>query len=558
MNTSIPILFLTISTISCAPASEPSNQNSPAADQSPTLPRASVEMPWSEFETLWHKANTLDQPEPLLPGHAVVESRFILDWKTGPTKISATWTMENFAAEPRWVKVLPADAMLAPARGNSSPPSILRQTEGISFLLPQTGRFVFEATLLGTSEGGPEGREVVRFPVGWPGIAVLEIRNLPDGFEVQIPGAIALKNENSIPTFVLSSTTTEATIVVKNSAEQRQTLWEWQAETVMEPETSRLKYSVRVSASLLSGGGRILRLPLPQGIRAPLLKAPGVESWNFVDSDPAEIEITWRDDTIPTREFFLEYEQPLAFGTTEWTLLTPLRNQNQSPTVVAILAPANIEVTGEGLRENGSAFPASTWLRSHLENKEFIVLESSGLRTLGLHYLPLAEPANLAISKLLASTRIVKDGAVLTEIEAQVRANAPARWTLNLPADAQLLRCSADGEAIRPVQRGDALEIALPSSKDGRAIKIELSYTAKMEALDPVAGGVVLLLPKTGEFIDLVEWHLNLPAEYAVAGMESAAEILPAEPGQPLRLRQQLVRGSQVQVGLFYRKRGLD
>jgi hypothetical protein len=558
MKILISILLLTACALYLARADESRTNQSTGSTSPPTLPHASVELPWNEFRTLWENTQAPKPPAPLTPEYAIVESRFILDWSADPTQIAASWIVDNFASEPRWVTLLPPDAILGPQNEDDAPAAIARQAGGIAFLLPQKGRTTFRALLLGTRESSPQGREVIRFPTGSPGITVVEIRNLPEDLEVGIPGGTAMRRNSAVATFVLAATATEASVVIKSTAKQQEAVWEWQAEAVVKPEATLLKYEVRVSATLLSGDGEVLRLPVPNGIRAPQIDAPGLESWSFVAGDPAHIELLWRDDTIRTRQFLLRYEQPLAFGSEDWTLITPPRSEAQSPTVLAVLTPAGLEISGAELRENAGEAPASQWLRAQLENREFVLLQSRGMNTVRAKNLPLAEPANLVISRMNAVTRIVKDGAVLTEIEASVRADAPGRWIVSLPAETELLRCTARGETIRPVRRGESLEIPILPSANEKEIKIHLSYTGKLNPLDPVAGGVVLSLPETAEFIDSVEWQLHFPSEFRVAGLESLAEILPAEPGQPLRLRQQLVRGSKIQAGIFYRKHGIE
>ena len=225
--------------------------------------------------------------------------------------------------------------------------------------------------------------------------------------------------------------------------------------------------------------------------------------------------------------------------------------------VIAILHTSAVELSGEGLTTRSDGPPVSEWMRHQIGARDVSFLRAGETGRVQVAWLPLAEPANLVIRSATYQTRIVPDGSILTEVEVHLERESAARWQFQLPAPARLLRVSLDGLPVRPIRRGDTLEIPLESSPRGNPATVILSYTDALPALDPVEGGLTLTLPATKTFIHSLHWSLRIPESYEVAGIESNAQVRPSGQQGHLELGQELIHDKTVQAEIFYRKRGL-
>src|SRR3954462_5687119 len=99
-----------------------------------------------------------------------------------------------------------------------------------------------------------------------------------------------------------------------------------------------------------------------------------------------------------------------------------------------------------------------------MERRNYLVLLGDAPVT--AIWLPLVETAQAVVETATAKTRIVSDGALLTEIDYTIRHERALRWSVDLPEGAELLAASVEGQAVKPIARGEhVIEFALPSEK---------------------------------------------------------------------------------------------
>jgi hypothetical protein len=171
--------------------------------------------------------------------------------------------------------------------------------------------------------------------------------------------------------------------------------------------------------------------------------------------------------------------------------------------------------------------------------------------------LPLVETAQAVVETATAKTRIVSDGAMLTEIGYDIRHARAMPWSLNLPEGSELLEAKIDGQPVRPVDRGErTLEFALPSGKDLSSVSI--SYTAKKPAFKPVSGQIAVELPQTDLLIHWLDWELRIPIAYEIAAFEGNVESGPCAKSDPtsrvIPLHKELCKNERPRAEFFYQK----
>ena len=171
--------------------------------------------------------------------------------------------------------------------------------------------------------------------------------------------------------------------------------------------------------------------------------------------------------------------------------------------------------------------------------------------------LPLVETAQAVVETVTAKTRIVSDGASLTEIDYSIRHERALGWTVSLPEGSELVASSVDGQPLKPIDRGDrVLEFALPSGKQVSAVSF--SYTAKKPAFKPVSGQIAVELPQTELLIHWLEWELRIPVAYEIAAFEGNVESAPGDKtdatSRTIPLRKELCKNERPRAEFFYQK----
>jgi hypothetical protein len=170
---------------------------------------------------------------------------------------------------------------------------------------------------------------------------------------------------------------------------------------------------------------------------------------------------------------------------------------------------------------------------------------------------PLVETAQAVVETATAKTRIVSDGALLTEIDYSIRHNRAFPWSVDLPEGSELIEARIDGQAVRPIDRGERiLEFALPGGKEVSAVSF--SYTAKKPAFKPVSGQIAVELPQTDLLIHWLDWELRIPIAYEIAAFEGNVETVPCDKtdgsSRIVPLHKELCKNERPRAEFFYQK----
>src|SRR5207237_407715 len=139
--------------------------------------------------------------------------------------------------------------------------------------------------------------------------------------------------------------------------------------------------------------------------------------------------------------------------------------------------------------------------------------------------LPVIATAPAVIDRADCKTRIVSDGSLLNELSYAIHHDAPIAWQLQLPKGSALLSCAVNGGQTNPIDRGDGLiELRLPEPGGKSQTEIQLAYTARKAAFNPLAGEVEIELPRTELLIHKLDWELRIPIAYELAALQGNVE----------------------------------
>jgi len=165
---------------------------------------------------------------------------------------------------------------------------------------------------------------------------------------------------------------------------------------------------------------------------------------------------------------------------------------------------------------------------------------------------PIVMPA--VIGEATSDMRVVADGAFSNRMTWRIRHQAPLVWRLDLAETNQLVS-SQVGEQPASPSRVDAktIEFRLPEPAKGETV-VELSYTGKGKAFDPVRGELALTLPATPLLVESLTWRVAMPAIYETVAAQGNVDFLPGNSAGDIRLSKELCQGDAPAVRLFYQK----
>ena len=171
--------------------------------------------------------------------------------------------------------------------------------------------------------------------------------------------------------------------------------------------------------------------------------------------------------------------------------------------------------------------------------------------------LPVVETAQAVVETASAKTRIVSDGALLTEIDYSIRHERALPWRVDLPEGSELLAARIDGQPVKPIDRGErVIEFALPNGKELSTVSV--SYTAKKPAFKPVSGQIAIELPQTDLLVHWIDWELRIPVVYEIAAFEGNVESAPCDKtdasSRVIPLHKELCKNERPRVEFFYQK----
>jgi hypothetical protein len=521
----------------------------------PDLTEARVTLPYSELKTLWQAAQP-QAPEKRKPPveAALLSARYQITLKGDQASGVVEYETESFTDEWTTVPLLgattqidevePADVQLITRDGHYA---LVTNRPG-----KQKLRLKFAVKLSGTTEGAH-----FRLQTSPAAINTLTVGGLPEKQTLRLADATQISAEKDRATFRLPAQEQLNFDVVPEKAVTPPvpSRWKLGAQAFVEFAEGRLNYRARLAANSDHGSGLTMELEFPPGVDVTKIEGADLSDWQvtIAEDQARRVHLRWRTRDILRRELEVEYNFPQSLSAGQWSLRSPrLLDGENDPPLFVVVPEEGLELTAG---ETAAPRQLPSWLRDKVNGKNFLVCLGDAPVT--AKWLPLIETAQAIVETVTAKTRIVSDGALLTEIYYSIRHERALRWSIDLPEGCELLAARIENQPVKPIDRGNrVLEFSLPSGKPITAIA--LSYTAKKPAFKPVSGQLAVELPQTDLLIHRIDWELRIPVAYEVAAFEGNVESGPSgkpdETSRPIQLHKELCKNERPRAEFFYQK----
>jgi hypothetical protein len=515
-----------------------------------------VTLPYAELKALWQAAQR-ETPETRKPPveAALLSARYQLvlkgDQATGVVdyetqSFTSEWTVIPLLGEQTQIdEVEPADVQLITREGRYA---LVTNRPG-----KQKLRIKFAAKMTGTTEGAH-----FLLPVSPAAINTLSVAGLPEKQTLRIAGATQLAAEKDRVSFRLPARDLLDFEVVpeKAVAPPLPSRWNLDTQALVQFADGKLNYVARLAANTDHGSGLTMDLEFPPGVEITKIIGPDLGDWQATtaENQVRRVHLRWQTRDVLRRELEVEYNFAQSMSAGEWNFKSPrLREGENNPPLFVVVPEQGLELTAATQTAVPRQLPP--WLVERVDGKTYLVF--LGVAPVTAKWLPLVETAQAVVTAATAKTRIVTDGALLTEIAYTIRHERALRWNVHLPEGSELLAASIESQPVKPINRGEyVLEFSLPSGRVASAIA--LSYTAKKPAFKPVSGQIAVELPQTDLLIHRIDWELRIPVAYEIAAFEGNVESAPRGKmdgdSRALQLHKELCKNERPRAEFFYQK----
>jgi hypothetical protein len=522
----------------------------------PDLSDARVTLPYTELKTLWQAAQH-ETPEKRKPPveATLLAARYqlilkgdqaagVVDYET--QSFTDEWTViPLLGAQTQIDEVEPADVQLITREGHYA---LVTNRAGKLKL-----RIKFAVKLTGTTDGAH-----FRLAISPASINTLAIAGIPEKQTIRLADATQLSAEKDRASFRLPAQEELAFEVIPEKALVPPTpsRWKLEAQALVQFGDGKLNYTAHLAAYTDHGSGLTMELEFPAGADITRIAGPDLGDWQATtnENQSRRVHLRWQTRDVLRRQLEVEYNfaQPLTSG--EWNPKSPrlIEGENNPPLYVVVPEPG-LELTA--VTQSGVPRQLPPWLLEKADGKNYLIF--LGDAPLTAKWLPLVETAQAVVETAIAKTRIVSDGALLTEINYTVRHERALRWSVDLPEGCELLASTIEGQAVKPIDRGaHVVEFSLPSGKTVTAVS--LSYTAKKPAFKPVSGQIAVELPQTDLLVHWIDWELRIPVAYEIAAFEGNVESAPCDKtdgaSRAIQLHKELCQKERPRAEFFYQK----
>lgn len=518
----------------------------------PDLKEARVTIPYSELKALWQAAQRETPEKRKAPVEAaLLSARYQVVVKGELAAGVVEYEIENFTDE--WItipllgaqtqvdEIEPADAQLIVREGH------------YAFVTNKTGkqklRLKFAVKMNGANFA------LIASPAA---INTISVAGLPEKQTLRIADATQIAGEKDRISFRLPAAERIEFEVVAEKAIVPPTpsLWKLDTQALVQFADGKLKYRARLAVNADNGSGLSMELEFPPGFDITNVAGPDLGNWQAptAENQTRRLQLRWQTRDVLRRAVEIEYDAPQSLTGGEWNLKAPrlLEGENHPPLFVVVPEPG-LELAIPGQAAPPRQLPA--WMLEKTDGKNYLAVVGDAALT--AKWLPLVETAQAVVETVTAKTRIVSDGALLTEIGYNIRHERALRWRVSLPEGSELVATSVDGQPVKPIDRGDrVLEFALPSGKEVSGVSF--SYTAKKPAFKPVSGQIAVELPQTELLVHWLDWELRIPVAYEIAAFEGNVESAPGDKtdatSRVVPLHKELCKNERPRAEFFYQK----
>jgi hypothetical protein len=269
-------------------------------------------------------------------------------------------------------------------------------------------------------------------------INTLSVAGLPEKRTLRIAEATQISSEKDRVSFRLPAAERIEFEVIPEQAVVPPVPSRWKIDTQAQVQVAdgKLKYRARLGLSADNGSGLAMELEFPPGTDITKVGGADLSHWQatIADNQNRRLNLRWQTRDVLRREVEIEYNLAQSLTSGEWSLKAPrvLEGENNPPLFV-VVPPPGLELIASKLSAGPRQLPS--WMVEKVENYVVVL----GDATLNARWLPLVETAQAVVETATAKTRIVSDGALLTEIDYHIRHGRGLRWSVNLPEGSELL-----------------------------------------------------------------------------------------------------------------------
>jgi hypothetical protein len=523
----------------------------------PDLSEARVTLPYSELKALWDAARREATPEKRKPPleSTLLAARYQLALKGDQAIGVVDYETQSFTDEWTVIPLLGAQTQIDEVEPAGV--QLITRDGHYALVTNRTGkqklRIKFAAKLTGTTDGAH-----FRLAISPGSINTLSVSGIPGKQTLRIADATQLSAEKDRASFRLPAQEQLDFDVIPEKAIVLPTPSRWKIETqaLVQFSDGKLNYIAHLAANTDHGSGLAMELEFPPGVDVTKINGPDLGDWRAttLENQSRRVHLRWQTRDVLRREIEVEYNfaQPLTGG--EWNLKAPRLIEGENfPPLYAVVPQQGLELTAATPSPGPRQLPV--WLVEKLDGKNYLVF--LGDAPLMAKWLPLVETAQAVVETATAKTRIVSDGALLTEIDYTIRHERGLRWSVNLPEGCELLAAKLEGQPVKPIDRGEhVIEFSLPSGKAVSAVA--LSYTGKKPAFKPVSGQIAVELPQTDLLVHWIDWELRIPVAYEIAAFEGNVESAPCDKtdssSRVIQLHKELCQKERPRAEFFYQK----
>ena len=547
-----------------------------AKSAEPNLSGATATLPYDELRALWIAARNVSAKEESDPAKAPVEAAlhradYTVDLESGHAV--ASFEIEAFTEGWHFIPLLGEEARPVEILPEES--RVFWRDKKLGLLMDGAKRVSVQINLAMEKS---EGDWVL--PTATATASRLQVDSVPADMRVVLDGdAVPVQSGESVEVALRSAGGLRRLRLddarYHQAALEMPSQWELRSQVLGQFEGSAIVHHARVLCHTEAGSGRELAFILPPDAVITKVTGEDLANWESRRAPQSrEVEVRWTTPGIHHRELQLTYRRPHSPSEESWNLVAPKVSTESDPAPALFVIPgvAGLELTGEGIQARaeagGNRIPLPDWILDALAGSDPVIAESVGELNLTATWLPTVEIAEATITNADYRMRLVGDGSLLLEVDYDLDHDAALAWDLALPADARILRCTLDGQPARPIARPDGgVVLDLPArkskpstdkDKNPATTRISLSYTAKLEELDPVSGDLRLELPATTLFIHNLNWNITLPDGYESTAIDWNAEIAPCPADGSILLRKLLCREETPKADIYYRRANLN
>jgi hypothetical protein len=522
----------------------------------PDLSEARVTLPYPELKALWQAARR-ETPEKRRPPveATLLSARYQLILKGDQAAGTVEYETQSFTDEWTVIPLLGAQTQIDEVE--PADVQLITREGHYAFVTNRPGkqklRIKFAVKLTGTTDGAH-----FSLPVSPASINTLSVAGIPEKQTLRIADATQLSAEKDRENFRLPAQEQLNFDVIPEKAvtPPLPSQWKLDVQALVQFGDGKLNYVARLAANTDHGSGLTMDLEFPAGVDVAKITGPDLGDWQATtaDNQSRRVHLRWQTRDILRRELEVEYNFAQSLSDAQWNLKAPrlLDGENLAPLYV-VVPEQGLELTAATQTAVPRRLPP--WLLGKIDGKNYLVFLGDAPVT--AKWLPLVETAQAVVETATAKTRIVSDGALLTEIGYSVRHERALRWSVDLPEGCELLAASVDGQPVKPIDRGEhVLEFSLPSGKVLSAVA--LAYTSKKPPFKPVSGQIAVELPQTDLLVHWIDWELRIPVAYEIAAFEGNVESAPCSKtdgtSRAIQLHKELCKKERPRAEFFYQK----